>query len=57
MGTRRTIDRKRSRGKGVKSASNMSPTPTADLPDEDPDAAHEGEFIVTVLEEGQRQKL
>jgi len=52
MGTCRTFGCKRSRGKGFESTSNMGPTPATDLAEVDPNAGHQGEFIVAVLEEG-----
>lgn len=52
MGTRRTFSRERSRGKGVESTSNVAPTPATDLLDVDPDARHQREFIVAILEKG-----
>jgi hypothetical protein len=51
MGTCRTINCERSRDEGVKSAGNVGSTSAADLPDENPDATHKGEFIVAILEE------
>jgi len=52
MGTRRAFDRERSGGKGFTSTDSVASTPTADLPEVDPNAGHQGEFVVAVLEGG-----
>ena len=52
MGACWTFNRKRPRGKGVGSASNVGSTPATDLLDVDPDAGHKSKFIVAILTEG-----
>ena len=57
MGTRWTVNRKRSRGEGVESARNVRSAPTTNLSEVDPDAGHEGEFIITILREGYQRNV
>ena len=57
MGTHWTVNRKRSRGEGVKSARNVCSASTTNLSEVDPDAGHEGEFIIMILREGYQRNV